>query len=411
MSSPSSSRRAARAALAVPALALLACAATEPAPPAAHQDWLQETALASEGRWNACAVADLDPTRPGNEIAVVGGDGRVVLLARVAGAWQASELGRLAGEPIQCAAGDLVDEWPGDELVTVGMQRGSEGDPGPGCAVLWRRDAQGWSPDEVLVDDALLHAVAIGELDPAARGAELVVSGFAGVVHVGRSLGGGELAFEQRSLVPDGESGASGHAKGAAIGAGRAALALDDGSLLALRPGEAASATAGDPRPAAWRLARLASLPAPLARVAVDAEGVLVCANDGLLRYVQSRLEGALSATTTLLAAPDRLRGAVIADVDPGSPGPELATAGYDGLVRVLRVRERSRDERGLVQLDTQVLEVARDDDKLHHLAAGELGELGPCLVAVGYSGRVLVVHHRARAAPGEESPARAGGR
>ena len=235
MCSPSSSRarprRAARATrprvlhgLWVVVAALHACASTDPAPPLVHPDWLQQTALAIDGRWNGCAVGDLDPTRPGQEIAVVGGDGRVVLVARVEGAWQASELGRLDGEPIQCAAGDLVAEWPGDELVTVGMRRGVEGDPGPGCAVLWQRGAQGWSAREVLVDDALLHAVAIGELDERSPGAELVLAGFSGRVHVGRSLGGGDLAFEQRSLVPDGAAGPSGHAKGAAIAPGWAAL-------------------------------------------------------------------------------------------------------------------------------------------------------------------------------------------
>ena len=101
----------------------------------------------------------------------------------------------------------------------------------------------------------------------------------------------------------------------------------------------------------------------------------------------------------------------MIADVDPEAPGPELATAGYDGIVRVLRVRDLGRDERGLRQLDAEVLEVARDDDKLHHLAGGELPELGACLVAVGYSGRVVVVRHRASLAGREGTPGRAGGR
>ena len=62
-----------------------------------------------------------------------------------------------------------------------------------------------------------------------------------------------------------------------------------------------------------------------------------------------------------------------------------LATAGYTGEVVTLRRRKDG--------WQTEV--VAVDDGRLHHLAAGDIEGIGPCLVTCGYSGRLLVAYPR----------------
>jgi hypothetical protein len=105
---------------------------------------------------------------------------------------------------------------------------------------------------------------------------------------------------------------------------------------------------------------------------------VLFCGNDGVLRLWQD------GAVRELYASTERLRGAVIADLDPSRPGIEYATAGYDG--RVVVVSEEDSTLTATV--------VGRDAERFHHLAVGDLPGLGTCLVACGYGGRVIVVGH-----------------
>lgn len=376
--------------LAPPAsLVLSACAAPQE-PPHVHPDWLQETAFEAEGKLGGCAVGDFDPSRPGSEIAVVAGDGRVIEVyadPESETGWGHVVLGELPGEAIQCALGDLLPDRPGLELVTVGVAEGTEDDGGAGLAVLWRPGADGdaWTAEPLLEDSALIHAVAIGDVDPARDGNEVLLAGFSGVVHVGGFDAEGAVAWEERSLAPDGPAEPWGNAKGAAVGLGGAVLACDSGALVRLAR-----------RDGAWTLDELARWDdAPLARVAADADGVLVCANDGVLRYRQVAAGGAVSSTTNAARVEDRLRGAVIADLDPTRAGDEWATADYDGFVHLVRLWERERDVHGLRHLGTSDVRIAADDDKFHHLAAGVLGERGTCLVAVGYSGRVIVVSRR----------------
>ncbi len=370
-----------------------------------HPDWRQQTAFDAGNKLGGCAIGDFDPSRPGNEIAVVTGDGRVIEVFRDGereSGWGHEVLGALPGEPIQCAVGDLLPDRPGLELVTAGVARGVEDDPGPGLAVLWwftgdspraggSEEQPGismrWSFAKLFEDGALIHAVAIGDVDPERAGNEVVLAGFSGVVNVVSGLDlatDGSLSIHSEAYtLPGGDSeSAVGNVKGAAVGLGGAVLACDDGALLALRK-----------RGTGWALDELARWKdAPLARVMTDADGVLVCSNDGVLRYRQVLRGGAVSSTANAVRREDRLRGAVIADLDPTRPGNEWATAGYDGGVYVVNLTEGVRDEHGLRVIASSDFAVARDDDKFHHLAAGDLPGLGTCLVAVGYSGRVIVV-------------------
>ena len=85
----------------------------------------------------------------------------------------------------------------------------------------------------------------------------------------------------------------------------------------------------------------------------------------------------------------------MLADLDPDNAGLEAATAGYDG-DHALEARcpgstwarpTRTCDRAG----------VDRDADRLHHLAPAEVAGRGPCLLACGYAGRLLLLHPQPR--------------
>lgn len=356
-----------RSLLAVPLLLLGGCQST----PKVNSGWWQETAADLGTKLGGCTLGDLDPAHPGQEIGVVAGDGRVYCLRRESRGWAQEEVVHLPGEQIQCLACDLFPNLPGDELVTVGVATGSEGDGGAGVAWVHWKEAGRWQSEQILTDTALFHAVAFGDVDPRHAGSELIVAGFSGRVHVLRR-GDGELVSESFGPLP-------GNAKGAAVGLGGVVLACDDGSLCAMRRAESG-----------WQLEILDRFPTALARVSARRDRALVCANDGRLRLIDEHGVQAIPVSS------QALRGAVFGDFDPLLQGEELATAGYDGRVRVLALRDALADDpgRGIHSGDRVVQEtqVGRDDNRLHHLASGSLAGLGHCLVACGYSGRVIVM-------------------
>jgi len=326
-----------------------------------------------------CAVGDIDPTHPGNEIVAVVSDGSVLCIRREGEAWISERIAKLEGEQIQCAVGDLLPGHPGLELVTVGVAQGGEGDGGQGVAWLFMRGATGWEQSRIFTDTALLHAVAIGELDADGEGDELVLAGFSQRAHL---LVAGEDGFTATLLgqLP-------GNAKGAAVGAGGVVVACDDGTLVLFTEEEEA-----------WTGRTLGSWPGSgLARVAAGEQGALVCSNDGRLRYRQLAQGGGATSTLEVLAVEDRLRGAVLGDLDPTHPGFEFASAGYDGNVYLTQLTElKGPSISGLTPFSANTHIIAHDDDRLHHLAFGELPGLGTCLVTCGYSGRVIVVGRNA---------------
>lgn len=336
-------------------LGLASCAAT----PGGHPGWHQEVAAELGGKLGGCVVADLDPALPGNEIAVVGEDGGVHLLWREGGAWRHRRPHTLQGEAIQCVAGDLLPGLGADEVVALGVTLGGEDDGAPGRATAMglTADRETWLKP-LIEAEALIHAGVLADLDPESPGDELAYGGFFGEA---RLVGRGR---------PQALGSLPGNAKGAAAGAEGVVFACEDGSLVRFRRSGAGP----------WSADLLDQVDGPLARVAADGERVLYCGNDGVLRLWRD------GRVRVLHESSDRLRGAVIADLDPTGPGVEFATAGYDGRVLVASLAGE--------QVTTTV--VGRDGDRLHHLTAGELPGLGPCLVACGYGGRVIVVGHGA---------------
>ncbi len=349
-----------QAGLLLPGLMLLGLGACASPGPGARAGWWQDIALEGQGKLGGCVVADIDPLLPGNEIVAVGEDGGIHLLWLWEGAWQHRRPYTLEGEAIQCVAGDLIAGQGGEELLALGVATGLEDGGGRGrvTAMGLTADRERWLKTYI-EGESLIHAGVFADLDPDAPGIELAYGGLFGearLVGRGRPAALGDLP---------------GNAKGAAAGVGGVVFACDDGSLVRFRRG------AGF-----WEADRLASAPEALARVAATADRALFCGNDGVLRLWQG------GEVRELFTSSDRLRGAVIADLDPLRPGLEYATAGYDGRVVVAWEEE-----------DGPAFEVVIEDgERLHHLAVGELPGLGPCLVACGYGGRILVVGHGANA-------------
>ena len=346
--------------------AVLASLGACAAPAAGPERWNVEVAFEQDAKLGGCAVGNFDPDRPGNEIAVVNERGEVWMLWRADRRWESELVMRRPGELIQVAAGDLDPDHPGEELVAVGMQSGTEDSGGAGAAVLAWREGDGWRERELASDDALLHAVAVGEIDPTRPGPEVVVAGYSRSVHVGW-LEGGNFESTVVAELP-------GPAKGVALERGAMVFACEDGSVVRVtrRGGE-------------WASEVVASFADPQARIDAYDGALLVCDNGGYLRLVEPEPGGAEPRVTVVHKSPDRLRGAVFSGLDPAAEGIELATAGYDGWIVVVR-----RAGRGF-----RTYEIAHDTDRLHSLASGELPEVGPALVACGYSGRVLVVSRR----------------
>ena len=322
--------------------------------------WMEEVAFDAGVKLGGCVVADVDPTRPGNEIAVVASTGAVFLVYREpTGGWGSEQIAELPGEMIQIAAGDLDPGSPGDELVAVGAARGGEDEGGPGAAWIIARGADGWSATKVFEDVALLHAVCVGDFLSRRAGAEVLVAGYSGKSWILRRSTDGWDATSMARF--------EGQAKSATPFRDGAAIATTAGQVVLVR----------DVGAAEWSATVLAGFESGQARITSRGADVLVCGNGGELHLV------GVDGSRLLHREDDRLRGAVIADLDPTRAGVEYATAGYSGDITVVAL--------GPGDAETVTTVVGHDTDRIHHLAAGELAGRGTVLVACGYSGRVVV--------------------
>ena len=312
-----------------------------------------------------CAVGDLSPDA-GKEIAVVASSGALRVIGEEGGQWSAVEVGRASGEMIQVAVGNV---WPGvgaDELVAVGMASGDEDSGGEGAVFVAGYDPQlgRYRMRPVFTDRALVHAVAVADLDPDHPGAEALVGGFSLDLNLLRFAPGGAPTAEKIGTTPA-------PAKGMVPFKSGVAVACNDGSLVLVERG-----------PGGWTTRVPFRAPAGLARLATRGDLILAAADDGGLWLIDGE-RGKLLHDEEL-----KLRGAVLADFDPGSQGLEAITAGYGGDVTLLR-------DKGTTPWQGERLYRSRAG--LHHLAMGELmaGAEGPELVTVGYAGEVVVIFRR----------------
>ena len=355
-------------------------------PAVLHASYAIVPALESDVRVNGVATGDLDPSVPGQEIVAVDLLGRVHIATREGDGFRHDMIATTGGELVQVAVGDLVPSIPGDEIVAVGAESGTEDDPGPGAVRIYHRGKGGWQETTYLAP-SLVHAIAIGPLRNG-EAPSLVCAGFFQQALIGTMSptgdGGVRLQMAALDLPP------VGNAKGLALTEAGFVMACDDGHTV-----EFVATPEG--------FSHRSPVPhgSPLARIAYDSEiGVLICDNDGFLRVFPL---GDRPSSKILERAKQRLRGAVLVDIDPNNEGKEACSAGYDGFVRVVglnRVEKKQLDLPGQPVSrgwDGDLRYVARDSAKLHHLAAADIDGLGTCLVSCGYSGDVLLIYRQAR--------------
>lgn len=309
----------------------------------------------------ACVLADVEPDSPGDEIVAVAESGKVWRVMYGDDGWDAELLATLPGEAVQIAAGDIDPARPGDELVTAGMATGPETDAGPGAAhVLFRGDA-GWQVREMFAAPALLHAVAVTDMDPTRDGVEVLVAGF---TEEARILALGVDGWDSLATI-----GLPGPGKNAVPHMEGAAVACSDGSVVHIYREPDGT----------WHLRSLAKRDGGAARLGSDDEHLLVARDDGTVELVGANVGRIVHRES------ERMRGAVLANVDPGARGLEYVSAGYEGRVVV------SSDD-GDGRRSTTV--VYDDGQKLHHLVAGPIWSVagGNLLVTCGFSGRLVVM-------------------
>lgn len=330
----------------VPCAALVALVAGRPAP----GEHSAAIALEVTDKLNGCAVGDLDPAHAGNEIVVTSGKGAVLVVRRAGDGWTYELALDAPGEMIQVAAGDALPARAGDEIVAVGMKAGSESDDAPGAVhVIWREGAA-WKSVVALETSALAHGVAVGD-------AGIFVVGFDRKVHLLRAKG---EAFERVASAD-----LPGNGKCALAVAGGALIACTDGSLVEAKLAQGKLVTSVLDKRESGR-----------ARLGSDGTRILTSDDDGALVLVTP------TGRQELYRETQKLRGAVLADLDPSSPGLEAATTGYSGRVTLLR-------ETGGPFVPSLLF---ADRAGFHHAAAGELdGRPGLELVVCGLAGRVLV--------------------
>jgi len=113
------------------------------------------------------------------------------------------------------------------------------------------------------------------------------------------------------------------------------------------------------------------------ARVGTDGHRLIVADDDGTLSIVDS------GQRQEIYKESDKLRGAVLADLDPQTPGLEAACAGYARRLSLLELVD------GAWRAET----LYEDSDRFHHLIAADVdGQPGLELIGVGYAGNVVVL-------------------
>lgn len=336
----------------VVALALVPLAGCAADPGAAG--WTRDVVISTGTKLGGCAIGDLDPARDGLEIAAVAENGDVWIAYRDGGEWHGEVATNVGGEMIQCAIGDADLETPGDELVVVGMREGPENAGAPGRAHVIRRTASGWESEPIFDDASLIHAVCVAD-------GEVFVGGFTGEAF--------RVVHSPSGWRADRIADLPGAAKAAIRTRGGVAYACTDGSVvLVTRDG------------AGWSSEVVHQRSVGRARLGTDGSLLLVADDDGAVTLL--RPDG---TAERVFKGRDKQRGAVVADLDPKVAGPELATAGYDRQVVLLRHVGGAWEPAVLAQ----------EPDRVHHLACGDVDPApGLELVAAGFAGDLVMFRH-----------------
>lgn len=335
-------------------LLLAACGTTRPD----VARWSSEPIFDGDTKLGCCVVGELLEEYPGPEVVAVGETGEVIVIHRDGEGWGHQIAGSMGGEMIQCAVGDVDPERPGLEIVAVGMLEGLEDDGGLGAANLLWRDGDRWGWERIFQDEALIHGVTVADIDPTRPGDEVLLTGFSERAHC-LDYGPEGVRVQEAGVL-------GGAGKNAVAHAGGAAIPCRDGAVVLVRKEDEG-----------WSTQVLDRVEAGQARIASDGERLLVARDDGALALIEG------GARQELLREEAKLRGAVLADIDPYVDGLEAATVGYSGNVTVLYLEKGTWTP----------FVVHTASDSLHHLTAADLVPGGAAeLLTCGYDGNVLLL-------------------
>ena len=348
---------------------LLGCwlAASAPAEP-----WRSEVLMQSDHGMGGVAVGDLDQETPGDEVAVGTEAGEAWVVRRVEGRWKAERVHAGDGELIMCAIGDVDPRLPGNELVGAGMVEGPESPEGPGQVVLIARQGGAWSSRPIFRDDHMIHGVGVGDVAARHEGCEVIAAGFNHRVQL-VYLDGDSWSHETIYVAND------------RLKVVLAADALPD------RPGLELLATGSDGKPQVlwegglgWHHQTVYADRLGQSRITAGDLGVLIGSDGGQVTLAQ-RKEGRWQ-TECLGRDSAKIRGVVLADLDPACPGPEAYACGYSGRVtQYVRTSDVSWEARI----------IHSQPRPLHHLVAGDFDPRhpGPELVTCGHGGLLIALY------------------
>ncbi len=336
------------------------------------EPWKCQILMQSEHGMGGAAIGDLDPESPGNEVAVVNDAGEVWLVRRVNGEWKPERIYAGKGELIMCAIGDVDSGHPGNELVGVGMVEGPESREGPGQVVMIWKDGDTWSSRAIFQDDHMIHGVAVGDVSARHEGNEVIAAGFNHRVQLLHQNG---TTWEHETIY-------------VANDRLKIAMAAD---IISERPGLEVVVTGSDGRPQVlwegtlgWHHQTIYVDRLGQSRVAAGKGGILIGGDGGkvtLANHKGGRWEADLLGRDTA-----KIRGVVLGDVDPTSPGEEAYACGYSGNVTQF-VRTSGDYWRSRL--------LYSDGRPLHYLLAGEFDPVhpGPELITCGHGGRLVEIY------------------
>ena len=108
------------------ALLLAGCAANGDGAAGGPVAFVAEVAFEAGEKLGGCAAGEVLRERAGDELVAVGVSGSVYLVREERSGWRGERIGAASGEAIQVAVGDLDPAYPGDEVLAVGMLAGDE---------------------------------------------------------------------------------------------------------------------------------------------------------------------------------------------------------------------------------------------------------------------------------------------
>jgi hypothetical protein len=333
--------------------------------------WEHQILLESKHGMGGLAIGDLDSASTGNEVVTVNDAGEVWMVAQVDSTWKPELIHKGKGELIMCAVGDVDSRSPGKEFVGVGMVRGGESPDGPGQVLMLRKHDRRWIAESVFQDSHALHGVAVGDVSAKCPGNEIVACGFNHRVHL--------VYLDDDEWCAETIYVGNNRLKIAAVGdvlperEGMEVLVCgSDGNVVALWEGKLG-----------WCHEVVFSDRAGQSRIAHRGSKLLSGGDMGkvtLIRRENRQWQPEFVARDT-----GKIRGTVIADLDPAHAGVELYVCGYSR-----NVSQIVQDENGLWR--SRTIFVA--ERPLHHLVAGDIdpSHSGEELITCGHEGKLIAL-------------------